>query len=74
MAKMEQQGYNLDVYRTAKSTRPAWANALIVAAVIFLAAIVVTITSGLSGGVWAFGAVAVTLVIAGVLALTKMKN
>lgn len=63
-----------EVYRNAKSTRPKWANALIVAACIFLAAIVYTFMSGLSVAWWMYVAAVVALVVAGILALTNIKR
>ena len=60
---------NQDVYRTAKSTRPAWANALIVAGALLLAAIVLTPMLGLNVAAWFYLATVVTLIVAGILAL-----
>jgi len=57
-----------DAYRTAKSTRPMWANALIVAGVIALAGVVFAVL-GMSTTVWVFAAAAVAAVIAGIAAL-----
>jgi hypothetical protein len=55
-------------YRTAKSTRPAWANALIVAGVIALAAVLAAVAGmGIAG--WLFLAAGVALLVAGVAAL-----
>jgi predicted phage tail protein len=65
---------NESVYANAKSTRPAWANALIVAAVIFGAAIFVTVTSGAGSAFLLYAATGVALLIAGVLALTRIGN
>lgn len=64
--------YDPEVYKTAKSTRPAWANALIVAGCLFLAAIVFTMTNGIGVSWWLFLATGVTLVVAGIYALVKM--
>lgn len=56
-------------YRTAKSTRPAWANALIIAGVLLLAG-AVTLVIGMSSATWLMlGGAAVAALIAGVLAL-----
>ena len=60
---------NQDVYRTAKSTRPAWANALIVAGVLLLAAIVLTPMLGLTVAVWFYIATVAALIVAGIAAL-----
>lgn len=60
-----------DVYRTAKSTRPAWANALIIAAVIFVAALFFTVWSGLGTAIPLYLAAVAALVVAGVLALAR---
>ena len=60
-------------YRTAKSTRPAWANALIVAAAIFATAVLMTFIAG-TGAVWFYGATAIALLVAGVLALTGLRR
>ncbi|WP_285462994.1 hypothetical protein [Agromyces sp. NBRC 114283] len=62
-----------EAYRAAKPVRPGWANALIVAAVLFLAAIVFTLMSGFSTAtliVWL--AVVVALVVAGIKALMAL--
>ena len=56
-------------YRAAKSTRPSWANALIVAACIFIAAIVYTLMSGLSVSWWMFVGAGIALLVAGIYAL-----
>ena len=61
-------------YRTAKSTRPAWANALIVAGVIFLAGVAVAAMSGLAAASWFLIAAAVTALIAGILALAGISR
>ena len=55
-------------YRTAKSTRPAWANALIVAALIALAGVVAAI-AGMGSAGWLFAAAGIAALVAGVLAL-----
>ena len=58
----------MDAYRTAKSTRPAWANALIVAALIALAGVIAAIAGmGIAG--WLFAAAGIAALVAGVLAL-----
>jgi uncharacterized membrane-anchored protein len=62
------------VYRTARSTRPSWANALIVASVIFIAWIVVSVLSGFGTSVVLLIAAVVTAVIAGVMALTSVQR
>lgn len=62
-----------EAYRAAKPARPGWANALIVAAVLFLAAIVFTITSGFTPVTLFFWlAVLAALVIAGIKALMAL--
>ena len=63
-----------NVYANAKSTRPGWANALIVAAVILVAGVVMTLMSGISVGGWFFTAAGVAAVVAGILALTGIKK
>ena len=55
-------------YRTAKSTRPAWANALIVAAVIAAAGVLAAVV-GMGSAGWIFGAAGIAALVAGVLAL-----
>lgn len=60
-----------DVYRTAKSARPAWANALLIAGILVIAAAVM-LTAGMSGGWFLLGAAAVTALVSGVLALTRL--
>ena len=56
-------------YRTAKSTRPAWANALIIAGVLLLAG-ALTLVIGMSSATWLMlGGAVVAALIAGVLAL-----
>lgn len=65
----------MDVYRTAKSPRPAWANALIVAAVLLVAAVVFTLASGFTVvTVLMYAAVGVALLVAGIQALIGLKN
>lgn len=63
---------NEQVYRDARSTRPAWANALIVAAVIAVAAMFFTVWNGSAMLLWI--AAGVALLVAGVLALTRVKR
>jgi len=58
-------------YRTAKSTRPMWANALIVAGVIALAGVVFAVL-GMGSTIWVFAAAAVTAVVAGIAALVAV--
>jgi hypothetical protein len=62
------------VYRTAKSTRPAWANALIIAGVLFVAGLIFAVTSGLGTALWFFGASLTTAVIAGIAALAGISR
>lgn len=61
--------FDPEVYRNAKSTRPAWANTLIVAGFILIIGVALTLMSGIGVGWWLFVATAVTLVIAGIQAL-----
>jgi membrane protein CcdC involved in cytochrome C biogenesis len=65
---------DVDVYRTARSTRPAWANALIVAALLVIAGIVMYFVSVLPVAGWFFIAAVVALLVAGVLALTGVSR
>jgi hypothetical protein len=69
-------GMNTDesVYANAKSTRPAWANALIIAAVILGAALFVMVTSGPGSAFLLYAAAGIALLVAGVLALTRIGN
>lgn len=60
-------------YRHTAPTRPRWANALIIAAVLFGAGLVLTVTMpGLALPLWLFGAAVITALIAGILALVKI--
>lgn len=59
-------------YQTAKSSRPAWANALIVAAVIFIAGVAIALMSGLPASLWFFVAAGIAALVAGVLALMNV--
>lgn len=73
MAK-EQAPFDEATYRNARSTRPGWANALIVAGVLFLVWIAVVLTGGFSAA-WIFLLASfVTAVIAGILALTGVRR
>lgn len=64
-------GFDPDVYKNAKSTRPAWANALIIALVLFVVGVVLTVTSGIGTGAWVFLGTLISLVVAGILALSR---
>ncbi|SFR76131.1 hypothetical protein SAMN05428970_2019 [Agromyces sp. CF514] len=59
-------------YRHTTPTRPRWANALIIAAVIFGAGLIFVVTSGIGTAVWFFGAALITALIAGILALVNL--
>lgn len=59
-------------YRHTTPTRPRWANALIIAAVLAGAGLVFVFTSGLAPALWFFGAAVIAALIAGVLALVKI--
>lgn len=59
-------------YRTAKSTRPAWANALLIAAILFGAGVIFVFTSGFGIATWFFVGALIAAVTAGVLALVKV--
>ena len=68
-------GINPDVYRNAKSTRPGWANALIVAGVLLLGSLAMLLTMGVGVAFWLFfGGTFVTCVIAGIAALARIGN
>lgn len=71
---MDTKETDWDVYRTAKSTRPAWATTLIIAAVIFVAAVFFTIWSGLGQAGILYLAAIVTAAIAGIQALAAMRR
>lgn len=58
-------------YKTAKSSRPAWETALIVAAVLAVAGLLMALMSGLSVGAWFFAGAVVALLVAGIAALTR---
>ena len=60
-------------YRDTKSTRPAWANALIIAAVLFVAGLVVVFAFGFSSAWGFFAGALIAAVTAGILALVKTK-
>ena len=64
----------MDAYRTAKSTRPAWANALIIAGLLFAAGLIFSVTSGLGTALWFFGAAVIAAVIAGIAALAGISR
>jgi len=67
--------FDESVYRSAKSTRPGWANALIVAGVIFLAAIAAVLMGGVNYvSSLLFLAAGVTAVLAGTIALAGVKR
>ena len=60
-------------YRHTTPTRPRWANALIIAAILFGAGLVFTVSSpGLGIAAWFFIAAVVTALIGGILALVKL--
>jgi antibiotic biosynthesis monooxygenase (ABM) superfamily enzyme len=60
-------------YRHTTPTRPRWATALIVAAVLVVAGLIFVVTSGLPTALWFFGAALVTALVAGILALVKVR-
>lgn len=59
-------------YRHTAPTRPRWANALIIAALLFAAGLIFVVTSGLPTALWFFGAAVIAALIAGILALVKL--
>lgn len=61
-------------YKTAKSTRPAWANALIVAVLLVIGGFVTLVVgiSPLTGMM--FGGAGITALVAGVLALASVRK
>lgn len=64
-----------DVYKNAKSTRPPWANALIIAAVALLVAFVGLLADGFGPLFWLMLAVTgVSLVMAAIFALLKVRR
>jgi predicted phage tail protein len=67
---------NIDDSRTAKSNRPAWAGALIVALLCLVAAVLAAFMGGgLSGlTLTMLGAVLIALVIAGVTAMVRTRK
>ena len=72
-AKLKVDTVNYDAYKNAKPSRPGWANALIVTLVLFLAAVGLTVV-GSQTAPWFYLAAFVTLIVAGVLALTGMRR
>jgi len=72
---MSKQTQDFSAYRSAKSTRPGWATAFIVAAVLFIATIVYVVMAGFTYVAGILGiAVIITLVIAGISALTNARR
>jgi len=66
---------NYETYKNAKSTRPAWSTALIVALLLVIAGVFATVTVGFSPLVGLmFGGAFFALLIAGVLALAGIKK
>lgn len=64
-----------DVYKNAKSTRPAWANALIIGLVALIAAFIALGVAGVDVLFFALlGAAGVAGVVAGILALLGVRR
>ncbi len=70
----EPEPRDASIYKAARSTRPAWANALIVAGVLLVATVVAAVSAGAGALTWALlGATVVVALIGGVLALTRVR-
>lgn len=63
-----------DAYRSAKPARAAWANALIVAALILISGFVIHAMSGFGAAVYFYVAAVIALLVAGILALTRLRH
>lgn len=67
--------FDESVYRSARSTRPAWANALIVAGVILIAWLLAVVFGGFTAVAWILLLAAIAVaIVGGILALTRVRR
>lgn len=71
--KLKFDAVNYDAYKNAKSTRPAWANALLLAAVALIAGFFAYFINTTLGVVF-FGVAVILAVVAGIAALAVVRK